>query len=54
MLVSYADEETEREILRRYHRGFDPHHLEAAGLSPVLDQEGRRLAGRLNCTGRHG
>jgi MoxR-like ATPase len=39
VLVTYADEETEREILRRYHRGFDPHHLEAAGLGPVLDQE---------------
>jgi len=39
VLVTYADEETEREILRRYHRGFDPHHLEAAGLRPVLGQE---------------
>jgi len=40
VLVPYADEETEREILRRYHHGFDPHHLEAAGLRPLLDRDG--------------
>jgi len=39
VLVPYADAETEREILRRYHHGFDPHHLEAAGLGPVLDRD---------------
>ena len=30
--------ETEGEVLRRYHRGFDPHDLTGAGLQPVLDQ----------------
>jgi MoxR-like ATPase len=40
VLVPYGDLETEREVLRRYDRGFDPHDLLAAGLRPVLDQAG--------------
>jgi MoxR-like ATPase len=39
VLVGYASAETEREVLRRYHEGFDPHHLQEAGLRPVLDRE---------------
>jgi MoxR-like ATPase len=39
VLVGYASADSEQEVLRRYHRGFDPHHLEAAGLRPVLDRE---------------
>jgi MoxR-like ATPase len=34
--IDYPDEATEREILRRYHGGFDAHDLEGAGLRPVL------------------
>ncbi len=40
VLVPYGDLATEREVLRRYDRGFDPHDLLAAGLRPVLDQAG--------------
>ncbi|HLH23986.1 MAG TPA: MoxR family ATPase [Chloroflexota bacterium] len=40
VLVSYADAATEGEVLRRYHRGFDPHDLTGAGLQPVLDHAG--------------
>jgi MoxR-like ATPase len=39
ILVGYGSAETEQEVLRRYHHGFDPHQLEAAGLRPVLDRE---------------
>jgi MoxR-like ATPase len=39
VLVGYASAETEQEVLQRYHRGFDPHHLEAAGLEAVLTGE---------------
>jgi MoxR-like ATPase len=35
-LVPYVPSPQEVEILRRYHRGFDPHDLAAAGLEPVL------------------
>ena len=40
VLITYSDAETEREVLRRYHRGFDPHDLARAGLQPVLDGDG--------------
>jgi MoxR-like ATPase len=40
VLVTYGDAEAEREVLRRYHRGFDPHDLAGAGLRPVLDHAG--------------
>ncbi len=39
VLVPYASLEDEIEILRRYHRGFDAHDLDAAGLQPVLSAE---------------
>ena len=38
--ITYSDAEAEREVLRRYHRGFDPHDLAGAGLQPVLDSDG--------------
>ena len=34
--VDYPPEEGEREILRRYHAGFDAHKLDAVGLQPVI------------------
>jgi MoxR-like ATPase len=37
VLVTYGDAATEGEVLRRYHRGFDPHDLTGAGVQPVLD-----------------
>ena len=40
VVITYSDAETEREVLRRYHRGFDPHDLAGAGLRPVLDTNG--------------
>ncbi|HEY7060505.1 MAG TPA: MoxR family ATPase [Chloroflexota bacterium] len=45
VLVGYADAGTEGEVLRRYHRGFDPHDLTGAGVRPVLDHDGLQ-AGR--------
>ena len=36
ILVPYSPVEVEVEILRRIHRGFDPHNLESAGLSKVI------------------
>ena len=36
VLVPYSSLETEVEILRRYHQGFDAHDLQLAGLKPVL------------------
>lgn len=36
VLVPYADEKTEIEVMRRYHQGFDAHDLASAGLTPVL------------------
>lgn len=36
LLMPYASLEAEIEILRRYHHGFDAHHLAANGLTPVL------------------
>jgi MoxR-like ATPase len=35
VLVDYAPPEVEIEVLRRYHRGFDAHHLEQINLQPV-------------------
>jgi MoxR-like ATPase len=36
VIVSYPPEAAEVEIVRRYHQGFDAHHLDAAGLQPVI------------------
>jgi MoxR-like ATPase len=36
ILVSYSSPDVEVEILRRYHRGFDAHDLEGAGLGKVI------------------
>ncbi len=36
VLVDYAPQSVEMEVLRRYHRGFDAHHLERAALQPVM------------------
>jgi MoxR-like ATPase len=35
VLVDYAPQEVEIEVLRRYHRGFDAHHLEQINLKSV-------------------
>jgi MoxR-like ATPase len=35
--VDYPPEAVETEVLRRYHRGFDAHHLDAADLQPILN-----------------
>lgn len=40
VIVPYAPLETEIEILRRHHQGFDARHLEAAGLESVLSAQG--------------
>jgi MoxR-like ATPase len=36
VLVPYSSQEAEIEVLRRYHRGFDAHELESAGLGKVV------------------
>lgn len=36
VVVGYPEDSQEREILRRYHTGFDAHHLERSGLTPVI------------------
>ena len=36
VVVAYPPEAVEQEILRRYHGGFDAHHLDAAGITPVV------------------
>ncbi len=36
ILVPYSALETEIEVLRRYHQGFDAHDLASAGLTPVM------------------
>jgi MoxR-like ATPase len=36
VVVSYPPEEAEREIIRRYHQGFDAHRLDASGLQAVI------------------
>jgi MoxR-like ATPase len=36
VLIDYAPQEVELEVLRRYHHGFDARALDAAGLEPVV------------------
>jgi MoxR-like ATPase len=36
VVVPYPPETVEREIIRRYHEGFDAHRIESTGLQPVL------------------
>lgn len=36
VLVGYPSQEVEEEVLRRYHRGFDAHDLDASGIRPVV------------------
>jgi MoxR-like ATPase len=36
VLLTYPPSDVELEVLRRYHRGFDARHLEAAGLNAVI------------------
>ena len=36
VVVGYPAESQEQEILRRYHAGFDAHHLDRSGLTPVI------------------
>lgn len=36
VVVPYPAEAAEREIVRRYHQGFDAHKIEATGLQPVV------------------
>lgn len=36
VLVPYAPQDVEVEVLRRFHDGFDPHRLAATGLNPVV------------------
>jgi len=36
VVVGYPNEEEEKEILRRYHTGFDAHHLDRSRIQPVL------------------
>ena len=37
VIVDYAPQEVEIEVLRRYHAGFDAHRLETVGLRPVMN-----------------
>jgi len=39
VLVPYSALETEIEVLRRYHQGFDAHDLDSAGLNAVMTAE---------------
>ncbi len=39
ILVEYAPQEVEIEVLRRYHRGFDAHHLERLDLQQPVTSE---------------
>jgi len=39
VIVDYAPQEVEIEVLRRYHAGFDAHRLETVGLHPVMSPE---------------
>ncbi|MFN8492673.1 MAG: MoxR family ATPase [Caldilineaceae bacterium] len=34
--VDYPPDTVEQEVLRRYHTGFDAHHLDATGIQPVI------------------
>jgi MoxR-like ATPase len=40
ILVPYSSLETEVEVLRRYHQGFDAHDLASAGLKAILPDNG--------------
>jgi len=40
ILVPYAATNTEIEVLRRYHHGFDAHNISQAGIKPVLAGQG--------------
>lgn len=37
VIIDYAPQEVEMEVLRRYHAGFDAHRLENVGLRPVVN-----------------
>jgi len=39
VLVDYPAEAVETEVLRRYHQGFDAHHLEEADIRPIIQPE---------------
>ncbi|MBI5708414.1 MAG: MoxR family ATPase [Armatimonadetes bacterium] len=39
IVLSYPEAETEVGVLRRHHAGFQPQHLEQAGVQPVLNLE---------------
>jgi MoxR-like ATPase len=39
VLIDYAPQDVEIEVLRRYHRGFDARHLERAALEPRVTPE---------------
>ncbi|MEZ4674985.1 MAG: MoxR family ATPase [Caldilineaceae bacterium] len=39
VLVDYPVEQTETEVLRRYHHGFDAQHLDTIDLHPVIDPQ---------------
>jgi MoxR-like ATPase len=39
VLVPYASQESEHEVLRRYHAGFDAHDLASSGLKAVVSAE---------------
>jgi len=39
VIVDYAPQEVEIEVLRRYHAGFDAHRLDAIGLRPIMNSE---------------
>jgi len=40
VVVDYPPEAVEREIVRRYHTGFDARHIDATGIQPVLHVAG--------------
>ncbi len=40
VLVPYSSLDTEIEVMRRYHHGFDPHNLAATGLQAILPASG--------------
>lgn len=39
VLVPYAPQEVEIEVLRRFHQGFDPHQLASVGLNAIVSAE---------------
>jgi MoxR-like ATPase len=39
VLVPYSPPAVEVEILRRNHRGFDPHNIESSGINKVIDAQ---------------